>query len=410
MSGRRVVVTGRAVLSPLGVGIDAHCEALASGRSAVATLADLADYGLGRGIGCRVPADLLQPQLARLPRKQLKLYNRATLLAMLGAGLAMDDAGLPPGAGDPLRFGVLIGVNVMAWELASMTQYLVESESAAQAGVLDMARANQYCMKQINPLDFSLKIQPNLVAGHVAIAQDAQAMCRALMEGTEGGLQALGQAYRLVGEGDMDVALAGGADCTLEGLLYAVSAGAGIFAADGDGPVAGEGSGVLVLEAAGRAAARGAAVRGEVLGFASSAGDGTLPGQADPARLGARIARAMRAAIEEAGAPPDVVCVDGGGAPAAEAAEARALGEALGARAEHTAVVAMKRQHGTLGSAAGAVEAAAASWFLERGTWPASARVRAGAGPGARRALVLTLGTFGECSALMLGRPGAHGG
>ena len=55
--------------------------------------------------------ELIQPHLGRLPRKQQKLYNRATLLAMLGAALAMEDAGLGAGAGDPLRFGVLLGVN-----------------------------------------------------------------------------------------------------------------------------------------------------------------------------------------------------------------------------------------------------------------------------------------------------------
>src|SRR2546425_12065122 len=94
---------------------------------------------------------------------------------MLGAALAMEDAGLQPGAGDPRRFGVVLGVNPLAWDLGAMLAYLGASESAAMPGTLDMATANAFCMRHINPLDFSLKTLPNLAAGHVEIGR---ASCR----------------------------------------------------------------------------------------------------------------------------------------------------------------------------------------------------------------------------------------
>jgi 3-oxoacyl-(acyl-carrier-protein) synthase len=70
-----------------------------------------------------------------------------------------------------------------------------------------MAAANGLCMRHINPLDYSLKTLPNLVAGHLAIAHDARGPCRVLLEGPVGGAQAIGQAARMIAEGDLDVAL-----------------------------------------------------------------------------------------------------------------------------------------------------------------------------------------------------------
>src|SRR5438128_8056138 len=206
---------------------------------------------------------------------------------MLAGALAMEDAALSPGAGDPLRFGVLLGVNVLAWDLGSMLEYLAAAESPDAPCVLDMARASGFCMRSINPLDFSLKTLPNLIAGHLAIANDAQGFCRAVTEGHVGGARAVGDAVRLIDEGDLDVALCGGADDQLEELFFATHWGAGVIASDDGRPglVPGEGSGLLVLEAAEHAQARGATAHGEIAGFAASAGAGQLAADEDPARL-----------------------------------------------------------------------------------------------------------------------------
>src|SRR2546421_6798870 len=370
---RRVALTGRAVVSPLGVGIDAHWNALLEGRCAVLPSARLAALGLDVTRGAPVAPELVQPHLGRLPRKQQKLYNRATLLGMLGAALAMEDAGLAAGAGDPLRFGVLLGVNALAWDLAAMTDYLVASESKPVPGTLDMALANRFCMHNINPLDFSLKTLPNLAAGHVAIAHDAQGFCRAMTEGPIGGARAVGDAYRLIGEGDLDVALCGGADAQLEELFFATYWGAGLIAAaDGDsaGLTAGEGSGLLVLEAAEHARARGAGIHGEITGFAGSAGEGRLASADEPTRLASRLARVIERAIDEAGGVPDIVCLHGDGIPAHDAAEARALTRVLGARAEATLRLRMKQAPADLGAAASPVELLACSAALEHEALP----------------------------------------
>src|SRR4030095_13653007 len=86
--------------------------------------------------------------------------------------------------------------------------------------------------------------------------------------------------------GDLDVALCGGADDQLEELFFATHWGGGVIAGDDRRPglVPGEGSGLLVLEEAEHAMARGARVHGEIVGFASAAGDGELGGGEGPAR------------------------------------------------------------------------------------------------------------------------------
>jgi 3-oxoacyl-[acyl-carrier-protein] synthase II len=410
---RRVALTGRGVVSPLGVGVAAHWDALCAGRSGVARLPRLAALGLPATRGGTVAPDLVEPHLGRLPKKRQKLYNRATLFAMLGAALAMEDAGLPHGASDPTRFGVVLGVGPLAWDLGAMTAYLVASESHRAPGTLDTAAANGFCMHHINPLDFSLKTLPNLAAGHVAIAHDAQGFCRAIAEGPIGGARAVGDAYRLIGDGDLDVALCGGADAQLEELVFATYCGAGLVASDDGshaGLTAGEGSGLLVLEEIERARTRGARLHGEIVGFASCAGDGRLASADEPTRLGSRLARVIERVIEEAGDAPGVVSVHGDGIPAHDAAEAWALARVLGARAETTPRLRMKRAHADLGAAASPVELLACSAALGHATLPprVSDNSRASVSP-VQSALVISLGLFGECAALMVGDPGSDG-
>jgi len=394
------------------VGIDAHWSALLEGRSAIAISPRLATLGLDVTRGAPVAPELVQPHLGRLPRKQQKLYNRATLLGMLAAALAMEDAGLAAGAGDPLRFGVLLGVNALSWELAAMTQYLVASESRETPGLLDMALANTFCMKNINPLDYSLKTLPNLAAGHLAIAHDAQGLCRAMTEGAVGGARAIGQAFRLVEEGDLDVALCGGTDAQLEELLFTNYCGAGVLAADSGvraGFSAGEGSGILVLESLEHAQARGAVIHGEILGYAAGAGDGHLVRDVDTSPSVDRLARVIEIACEEAGGAPDVVSVHGDGSPAHERAETEALRRVLCERSGAIPMIRMKDAHGDLGAASCPVELLACSAALQHDIIPPVVS-RCSETPGRqdprRRALVLSLGLFGESAALMLGKAG----
>ena len=402
---RAVVLTGRGVVSPLGVGIEEHWEALLSGRSAIAPVARLRALGLSISRGAEIAPSRLETHLGRLPRKQQKLYNRATLLGMLAASLAAEEARLTASAVDPDRLGVILGVNALAWSLASMTEYLVAAESREEAGRLDMALANAFCMRRINPLEYSLKTLPNLAAGHLAIAHNARGLCRALTEGPLGGAQAIGQAYRLIADGDLDVALCGGADALLEELVFATSTGLGLLAADdggSPGAMDGEGAGILVLEAAEHAESRGAQVFGEIRGFAAAAGAAAFAPRDDAVPLAARLERVIREACDEDGGEVGLVSLHADGVPAHDRAEALALGP----RRDTAPAVRLKSAFGNLGAASTPVEVLSCSAMMHHAMIPrVVSNGSSSSGSGFHRALVLALGLFGECAALVLERP-----
>lgn len=416
VSGRPVVITGRGIVSPLGIGFDQHWSAMVRGEAALVRSPRLGALGLPSSRGAEVPAEMLTPHLARFPRKQQKLYNRMTLLAMVAAALAMEDAGLALGDVDPTRLGIYLGVNVVSWELSLLLEFLGASESDTRPGELDLARANAYCMRAINPLDYSIKALPNLTAGYVAIAHNAQGACRAYTDGAVGGLLAIGDAYWAIREGDLDVALAGGADAQVEEMIYASAIGMGIGARDGQagsGMTLAEGSAFLVLEAEDRARARGAARRARLLGWSSVLGGSRLAAETEPDILAGRISRAMLEGLGAAGLTrADLLALHGDGTAVVEAAE-RAGVEALPVGSRPLASVALKRLHGHLGAATAPAETLACSACLQHGMIPRA--IFEGFVPAVSvepaTALVNAVGLFGEVACLALeaaGEPGAR--
>ena len=370
MSGRQVFVTGRGIISPLGVGFDQHWAGVLRGIPAIGPLPRLAELGLESTVGGEVRPEMLSAHLEKLPRKQQKLYNRMTLLAMIAAKLAMEDANLAPGDVDPTRLGVYLGINIVSWELELLLGYLDVSESASHRGEMDLAQANAYCMRSINPLEYSLKTLPNLTAGYVAIAYNAQGICRAYTDGAVGGLLAVSDAYEAIREGDLDVALCGGADAQLEELVYASTVGMGVVKQDdhaGTGIVPGEGSTLLVLEAEDHMAARGAVPHARILGTRSLLGGGRLAAETDRGVLAERIGRAMQGGLTAAGVSrTDLLALHRDGIPVVDEAETHAV-EVLPASNRPRVRLALKPIYGHLGAAAAPSDILACSAMFGQG-------------------------------------------
>lgn len=411
MSSRAVVITGRGIVSPLGVGFERYWSAVARGERATGPSPRLTALGLQSSMGAEVRPEMLAEHLAKLPRKQQKLYNRLTLLAMIAARLAMEDARLAPGDLDPTRLGVYLGVNVVSWELGLLLSYLNAVESDTRRGELDVGRANAYCMRAINPLDYSLKTLPNLTVGYLAIAHNAQGTSRTYTDGAVGALLAIGDAYHAIRDGDLDVALCGGADAQTEELVYASAVGMGLVTRDGDagtGTIPGEGSAMLVLEAEERARARGAVPRARILGISSVLGTGRLVVETDRDALAGRFGRAMLAGFTAAGiSRVDLLALHHDGIAVVDEAERFAV-EALPVSTRPRVTIALKRLHGHLGAASPAVDALTCSALLERGMMPSmilSSSVSEGA-EAARTALVNAVGLFGEVACLALAAAG----
>ena len=174
---------------------------------------------------------------------------------------------------------------------------------------------------------------------------------------------AIGQAYWMVRDGAVDAALAGGAEAPFSlGFLKSWEAMRVVspdtcrpFSRDRTGLILGEGAAMLVLEPLEAAQARGAAIWAEISGFGMSSDAHHIT---QPSALGA--ARAMRAALADAGVPPEAVGyinAHGTGTQSNDMAETEAIHSVFGSA--KLAVSSTKSMHGHALGAAGAIEAAA---------------------------------------------------
>lgn len=425
--GRRVVVTGMGVLSPLGASASEHWAGLLAGRSGVSRVERLTRHGYPVDVAAEVLPQAVAGCTSRLPRKQLKLYNRATTFAMAAATLAAEDAGINAPISDGERAGVVLATLFIPYPILSLLQLLPDLEAPGDSSQLNMSEALRQCVGRVNPLDLSLKIVPNLTAGHIAIHYGLRGACRTTADGWTGGMHAIGQATTAIRDGSLDVAFTGGAECPLEDLVFADLCAAELLAPPAGAPertcrpfglgrqgtVAGEGAAVLVLEAYDHAVARGARIHAEITGFGAANGSPTPEGVRDS------VCRAARSALAE-GRRRDVAAVslhgDGGRLnDLGEALAIHAMAEAWGRPPE---IYATKGAHGNLFSAAAPLEVVGAVMALESQVLPPSrncdepdpacALSLSAEGPrsfaGGESAMVNAVGAFGEAAALLVTR------
>ena len=424
---RRAVITGVGVVSPLGIGSQAHWDGLVSGRSAVARVDRLTRLGFPVDVGADVPGQTVAACLPRVPKKQVKLFNRATTFAMAAASLAAADAGITAPVPDPVRAGVILATLFIPYPIQSVLPLLPNAEATDTRHRVDLGKAMRECLGGVNPLDLSLKIVPNLTAGHLAIHFGLRGACRTVADGWTGGLAAIAQAATAIREGELDLAFCGGAECPLEELVFADLCSTELlsppatppertcrpFGLGRQGTVAGEGAAILVLEAEEHATRRGAAVRAVCAGFGAASADASPAGARDS------LPRALRAALAESRRDaPDLVSLHGDGSVPGDLGEAMAWQILAAETGGWPALYASKGAHGNLVSAAGPLEAAGMLLALEQETVPPSRNCRPAdpacglplaadgprAVPGMRTGVVSALGAFGEAACLVLTR------
>lgn len=380
-----------------------------------------------------IPEEALQRHASRLPRKQLKLYSRVALFAMIASAIAAEDAGLQNGAIDPASYGVFLGTFFTTFPFSSFLEWMRESESEEEANVFEYRKANAHCMSSINPMDFSLKTMPNLTAGHIAIAHNAQGFCRVIADGCTGGLQAVGQAFLAVREGRLDIALCGGAEapleefvfvnfCTMDFLARGVEppeSACRPFDAERKGAVLGEGAAMLILEEYEHAVKRGATIHGEVLGCGAAAGAVSPEGEPGEVSVADRIALAMKGALGAGDAAEvDLIMANGDSTRRDDLAETLAIRAVFGPRAEQIPISATKSMHGHLISASGPLELIACLKAIEDGLVPPTMNLvnpdprcdldyvpnLARQVPNLRAGMINAVGFFGESASLLVGK------
>jgi 3-oxoacyl-[acyl-carrier-protein] synthase II len=235
--------------------------------------------------------------------------------------------------------------------------------------------------RRVSPMFVPMAIS-NMAAGNIAIRFNAQNICTSVTTACATGTNAIGEAFRQIKEGRAQVMIAGGAEASVNEIgiagfaaLKALStskdpARASLpFDRDRHGFVLGEGAGALVLESLEHARERGARILGEVVGYGATC-DAFHITAPDPSGAGA--ARAMQAAIDEAGvAPSEVAYINAHGTAtkANDSGEAKAIRQVFGADSK-VRVSSTKGMTGHLLGAAGAIEAVITMAALDRGELP----------------------------------------
>ena len=276
---KKVVITGLGALSAAGIGAEALWRAFHEKKSGIHHVRfgeDASWEPLGAAIKDFVPENYVTQ------RKSLKVMARDIQLAVAAGSLAIEDAGLKSAAVEKERFGVIVGSGVLNHEPDELA-YCVKN-SLDEEGRLDLLKFGGEGLSSLFPL-WLLKYLPNMSACHLSILFDLRGPNNSVTAGASSGLQALGEAARIIQRGDADLMIAGGAESKLNPVGYAEYEVLGLLskerdpgkvrnAFEGDGLVVGEGAGFLVLEEAEHAQKRGAKIYAEIAGFGSSSSEG----------------------------------------------------------------------------------------------------------------------------------------
>jgi 3-oxoacyl-[acyl-carrier-protein] synthase II len=342
--GRRVVITGVGVVAPCGIGAEEFW------------------LGLSKPTEPRVARRVegFDPFAIGLSKVEVRRLDPFAQFALTAADEALRDAGLNEPQPDADRIGVLIGSGIggaTSWEAAVLTL-----DEKGQRGV--------------SPLIVPM-VMPNAAAGAVSMRWGLRGPCETIATACATGTQSIGNAARLIAAGRADAMVAGGAEAALSGVslsgfgnMRALSP-SGVsrpFDPERDGFCAAEGAGLVVLEEAAHAAARGARAYAEVAGTASTADAYHLTA---PAPGGSGAIACMRLALADAGIDPaEVTHINAHGTSTAlnDATEAEAIVAVFGPN--RPAVTSIKGITGHSLGASGGIEAVAVALTYAQGTIP----------------------------------------
>jgi 3-oxoacyl-[acyl-carrier-protein] synthase II len=362
---RRVAVTGIGLVTPLGIGAGETWEALCEGRSGIDRLTHFDSAGLETHIA----GEVKQFAVSRwISERDARTMDRFVQFAIAGAALAFEDAGLTVDDETAERAGCYVGVALGGSPIIEST-------------VLDVQKRGPRF--GVSPF-FLPAVLPNMAAGLVASRFNLKGPNVCTATACSSGAHAIGEAMRGIMRGETDVALAGGAEASLN--LVALAGFAAVralskrndapreasrpFDRDRDGFVMSEGAGLLVLEEMERARRRGARIYAELAGYAANcdAGHPTAP-----AANGDGAFRCMRSALRDARLGPDEVDyinAHGTSTKLNDQAETLAIKNAFGESARTVMVSSTKSMTGHMLGAAGGVEAAVCALALRDGVVP----------------------------------------
>jgi 3-oxoacyl-[acyl-carrier-protein] synthase II len=359
-----VVVTGLGATTPLGGDVASTWEAMLAGQSGVSALTE----EWAAALPVRIAARLAAEPSTVLDRVRLRRLDRSEAIALVAAHEAWRDAGFgEPGEhpGIPAdRLAVSVGTGI-----GGALTLLAQDDLLEASGP-----------RRVSPHTVPM-LMPNGPAAWVGLDLGARAGVHSVASACATGAEAIAQGVEIIRSGRADVVVAGGTEAVIHPLPIAGFASMRAMSTRNDEPerasrpwdrardgfVLGEGAGILVLERAEHAAARGARVYARVAG-AGITSDGYDIVQPDPEGTGQ--CRAVAAALTDAGLTgTDIrhVNAHATSTPTGDVGELRVVRAAIG---DHPVVTSTKSMTGHLLGAAGAVESIAAILAIRDGAVP----------------------------------------
>ncbi|MFD8852032.1 beta-ketoacyl-[acyl-carrier-protein] synthase family protein [Streptomyces sp. NPDC059604] len=354
----RVLVTGVGAMTPLGADAPSSWSGLLDGKSGVRFL----DEEWAADLPVHVAAGLTVDPASLLPRTRARKLDRCEQIAVLSAREAWEDAGAPQV--EPERLAVVIGTGT-----GGVITTLEQDDVFERTGA-----------RRLSPFAVPM-LMPNGPAAWVSMDLGAKGGARTVVSACASGAEALAVGQDLIRGGRADVVVAGGVEACLHPFTLAAfaqmkalstrctdpEAVSRPFDVERSGFVMGEGAGMMVLERAGFARARGARAHGALAGSSvGSSANHITASDADGQAV------AMELALRDAGlAPADigVVHAHATSTESGDLAEAEAIGRVIG---DHAAVTATKSMTGHMMGASGTLGAMAALLALRDGTVPAT--------------------------------------
>lgn len=360
MNGPRIVVTGMGLVTPLGSGVEAVWQRLLAGRSGIVRLAEETVADLPGKVGGRVPglsedAEAGFDADSAVPAKEQKKMDRFILFALAAAKQAITQAGWVAQTG----------------RAQERTATIIGSGIGGFGAIADAVRTtDSRGPRRLSPFTIP-SFLVNLAAGHVSIQHGFKGPLGAPVTACAAGVQAIGDAARMIRAGEADIAICGGAEAAIDrvslaGFAAARALSSGFnetpqrasrpFDRDRDGFVMGEGAGIVVIESLEHALARGAKPIVELVGYGTSADAYHLTAGPED---GSGAQRAMRAAIAQAGIAPSQIQhlnAHATSTPVGDRGEMAAI-KALFGDQNTIAVTSTKSATGHLLGAAGGIEA-----------------------------------------------------
>lgn len=372
---RRVWITGLGIVSAVGVGRDAYWAGVRAGRSPVRRIDRFEPSPFRSQVAAQV--DGFDP-LDHMDARTARALDRFSQFGLAAGRMAMEDAGLVPraeGAASPERIGIYLGSALGGIAFAE-TQH----EKYLERGI-----------KAVSPT-LALAVFGGAAPANLGIALDVRGPILSTANSCASGANALGEALNAIRAGEIDAAIAGGAEVPLSPLAFGAfdiiralsdtrnddpAHASRPFDAGRDGFVMGEGAGLLVLEAEDIARRRGAVPYAELAGYGATSDAHHM---VQPRPDGSEAGRAASLALADAGVDPaaiDYVSAHASSTPIGDVAEARALERALGERARTVPVSGTKALTGHPLGATGAIEAAMSALVIREGWAPPSVNLEA---------------------------------